>query len=148
MFFIDIAVPRDIAPEVNDLENVFLYDIDDLQAVVNANMVERQREAELAAEIIRVEVDKFHGWMDSLDAVPTIIELRKRAEYTRRQEFEKTLKKMPHLSQEDKNNIHQMSIAIVNKLLHKPTVNLKDKTRSAEGQTYLKAIRDLFHLDD
>ncbi|TDJ48155.1 MAG: glutamyl-tRNA reductase [Nitrospina sp.] len=148
MFFIDIAVPRDIAPEVNDLENVFLYDIDDLQAVVNANMVERQREAELAAEIIRVEVDKFNGWMDSLDAVPTIIELRKRAERIRRQEMEKALKKMPHLSKEDENNIHQMSISIVNKLLHKPTVNLKDKTRSSEGQTYLKAIRDLFHLDD
>ena len=148
MFFIDIAVPRDIAPEVNDLENVFLYDIDDLQAVVNANMIERQREAELAAEIIRTEVDKFHGWMDSLDAVPTIIELRKRAEHTRRQEIEKTLKKMPHLSEEDENNIQQMSISIINKLLHKPTVNLKDKTRSSEGQAYLKAIRDLFHLDD
>jgi glutamyl-tRNA reductase len=148
MFLIDIAVPRDIAPEVNQLENVYLYDIDDLQSVVNANMVERQKEAERAADIIRSEVGKFNSWIDSLDAVPTIIKLRKRAEHVRHQEITKTLKKMPHLTEEEKTSLHQMTSTIINKILHKPTVNLKEKTRSSEGQAYLKAIRELFHLDD
>ncbi len=148
MFFIDIAVPRDIEPEVNDLENVYLYDIDDLHNVVNANIQEREKEAEAAMEIIRSEVSKFNNWVETLDAVPTIVELRKRAEAVRRQEIEKTFKKMPHLSDEDKNNLHQMTAAIINKILHKPTVNLKKKTKTPEGRTYLKAIRDLFHLDD
>lgn len=148
MFFIDIAVPRDIEPEVNDLENVFLYDIDDLQNVVNANLQEREKEAELAMEIIQTEVNKFNNWVESLDAVPTIVELRKRAEAVRIQEIEKTLKKMTHLSEEDKNNLHQMTSSIINKILHKPTVNLKKNIHTPEGRTYLKAIRDLFHLDD
>ncbi len=148
MFFIDIAVPRDIEPEVNDLENVYLYDIDDLQNVVNANLQEREKEAEIAMEIIQAEVSKFNNWVESLDAVPTIVELRKRLEEVRKQEIEKTLKKMTHLSDEDRNNLHQMTSSIVNKILHKPTLNLKKKTQTSEGRTYLKAIRDLFHLDD
>lgn len=148
MFFIDIAVPRDIEPEVNDLENVYLYDIDDLQNVVNANIQEREKEAESAMVIIRSEVSKFNNWVETLDVVPTIIELRKRAEAVRRQEIEKTFKKMPHLSDGDKNSLHQMTTSIINKILHQPTVNLKKKTQTSEGRTYLKAIRDLFHLDD
>ncbi len=148
MFFIDIAVPRDIAPEVNELENVYLYDIDDLQGVVNANVKEREREAELAIEIIQSEVDKFNNWIVSLDAVPTIVEIRKQAESSALTEAEKTLGKMPHLSEEDRQTIHNMSQSIVNKILHKPTVKLKKKTQAHDGHTYLKAIRELFHLDD
>ncbi len=148
MFLIDIAVPRDIEPEVNSLENVYLYDIDDLQTVVNANVVERQKEAERAMEIIQFEVGKFNNWVESLDAVPTIVELRKKAEQLRKHEVEKTLKRMPNLSEEEKKSLHQMTNSIINKLLHKPTVNLKRKTQSSDGQSYLKAIRDLFHLDD
>lgn len=148
MFLIDIAVPRDIAPEVNDLENVYLYDIDDLQSVVDANMKERRKEAELAMEIIHSEVVKFNSWIESRDAVPTIVELRQRAETIRRRELDKTFRRLGHLSNEDKNAIEQMTLSIINKILHKPTVNLKEKTRTTEGQAYLKAIRDLFHLDD
>nr|NIQ02936.1 glutamyl-tRNA reductase [Nitrospinaceae bacterium]NIR56847.1 glutamyl-tRNA reductase [Nitrospinaceae bacterium]NIS87314.1 glutamyl-tRNA reductase [Nitrospinaceae bacterium]NIT84167.1 glutamyl-tRNA reductase [Nitrospinaceae bacterium]NIU46354.1 glutamyl-tRNA reductase [Nitrospinaceae bacterium] len=148
MFFIDIAVPRDIEPEVNDLENIYLYDIDDLQNVVNANIQERQKEAEVAMEIIHSEVNKFNNWVESLDAVPTIIELRKKAENVRQRELEKTLKKLTHLSEEDHRTLHQMTTSMINKILHKPTVNLKKKTQTSEGRTYLKAIRDLFHLDD
>ncbi|MEE9497750.1 MAG: glutamyl-tRNA reductase, partial [Nitrospinaceae bacterium] len=116
--------------------------------VVNANLQEREKEAEVAMEIIQTEVSKFNNWVESLDAIPTIVELRKRAETVRMQEIEKTLKKMTHLSDEDKNNLHQMTSSIINKILHKPTVNLKKKIQTSEGQTYLKAIRDLFHLDD
>ena len=148
MFLIDIAVPRDIAPEVNELENVYLYDIDDLQNVVNANMEERQKEAENAMEIIKQEVTKFNNWFSTLDAIPTIVEMRNRAEDMRALEVDKTLKNMDHLSSEDKDAIQQLTQSLVNKILHKPTINLKKKTQSQDGHIYLKAIRDLFHLDD
>ena len=148
IFLIDIAVPRDIAPEVNELENVYLYDIDDLQNVVNANMEERQKEAENAMEIIKQEVTKFNNWFSTLDAIPTIVEMRNRAEDMRALEVDKTLKNMDHLSSEDKDAIQQLTQSLVNKILHKPTINLKKKTQSQDGHIYLKAIRDLFHLDD
>jgi len=148
IFLIDIVVPRDIAPEVNELENVYLYDIDDLQNVVNANMEERQKEAENAMEIVKHEVTKFNNWFSTLDAVPTIVEMRNRAEYMRKIEVEKNLKTMDHLSSDDKESIHLLTQSIVNKILHKPTINLKKKTQSQDGHIYLKAIRHLFHLDD
>ena len=148
IFLIDIAVPRDIAPEVNELENVYLYDIDDLQNVVNANMEERQKEAENAMEIVKHEVTKFNNWFSTLDAVPTIVEMRNRAEDMRKIEVEKNLKSMDHLSSDDKESIHLLTQSIVNKILHKPTINLKKKTQSQDGHVYLKAIRHLFHLDD
>ncbi len=148
IFFIDIAVPRDIEPEVNDLENVYLYDIDDLQTVVAANMKEREKEAENAMEIIQNEVTKFNNWVVSRDAVPTIVEMRKRADAIRQREVEKTLKKMPHLSKEDVQSLEVMTQSIIEKVLHKPTINLKKQTQSQEGHVYLKAIRHLFHLDD
>ncbi|MBI4382785.1 MAG: glutamyl-tRNA reductase [Nitrospinae bacterium] len=148
MFLIDIAVPRDIEPEVNNLENVYLYDIDDLQTVVNANLRERHKEAEQALRIVQSEVFKFESWIESLDAVPTIVELRNRAEEIRKKEVQKVLGKLGHLSDEDKNAIHYLTMSIINKILHKPTVNLKEKTQAQDGHVYLKAIRHLFHLDD
>ena len=148
IFFIDIAVPRDIEPDVNDLENIYLYDIDDLQVVVSANMKEREKEAENAMNFISQEVTKFNNWVGTLDAVPTIVEIRKKAENIRMQEIEKTLKKISHLSEDDKKLLRQMSSSMVNKILHKPTIKLKQKTQSEDGHLYLKAIRHLFHLDD
>jgi len=148
IFFIDIAVPRDIEPDVNDLENIYLYDIDDLQVVVTANMKEREKEAENAMNFISQEVTKFNNWVGTLDAVPTIVEIRKKAENIRMQEIEKTLKKISHLSEDDKKLLRQMSSSMVNKILHKPTIKLKQKTQSEDGHVYLKAIRHLFHLDD
>jgi len=148
IFFIDIAVPRDIEPDVNDLENVYLYDIDDLHVVVSANMKEREKEADNAMNFISQEVTKFNNWVGTLDAVPTIVEIRKKAENIRMQEIEKTLKKIPYLSEDDKKLLRQMSSSMVNKILHKPTIKLKQKTQSEDGHVYLKAIRHLFHLDD
>jgi glutamyl-tRNA reductase len=148
IFFIDIAVPRDIEPDVNDLENVYLYDIDDLQVVVSANIKEREKEAKNAMNFISQEVTKFNNWVGALDAVPTIVEIRKKAENIRKQEIEKTLKKISHLSEDDKQLIRQMSSSMINKILHKPTIKLKQKTQSEDGHVYLKAIRHLFHLDD
>ena len=148
IFFIDIAVPRDIEPDVNDLENIYLYDIDDLHVVVSANMKEREKEADNAMHFISQEVTKFNNWVGTLDAVPTIIEIRKKAENIRMQEIEKTLKKISYLSEDDKKLLRQMSCSMVNKILHKPTIKLKQKTQSEDGHVYLKAIRHLFHLDD
>jgi len=148
IFFIDIAVPRDIEPDVNDLENVYLYDIDDLQVVVSANIKEREKEAKNAMNFISQEVTKFNNWVGALDAVPTIVEIRKKAENIRKQEIEKTLKKISHLSEDEKQLLRQMSSSMINKILHKPTIKLKQKTQSEDGQVYLKAIRHLFHLDD
>ena len=148
IFFIDIAVPRDIEPDINDLENVYLYDIDDLHVVVSANMKEREKEADNAMNFISQEVTKFNNWIGTLDAVPTIVEIRKKAENIRMQEIEKTLKKISYLSEDDKKLLHQMSSSIVSKILHKPTIKLKQKTQSEDGHVYLKAIRHLFHLDD
>ena len=148
IFFIDIAVPRDIEPDVNDLENVYLYDIDDLHVVVSANIKEREKEAENAMNFISQEVTKFNNWVGALDAVPTIVEIRKKAENIRKQEIEKTLKKISHLSEDEKQLLRQMSSSMINKILHKPTIKLKQKTQSEDGHVYLKAIRHLFHLDD
>jgi glutamyl-tRNA reductase len=148
IFFIDIAVPRDIEPDINDLENIYLYDIDDLHVVVSANMKEREKEADNAMNLISQEVTKFNNWVGTLDAVPTIVEIRKKAENIRKQEMEKTLKKISHLSEDDKKLLRQMSSSMVNKILHKPTIKLKQKTQSEDGHVYLKAIRHLFHLDD
>ena len=148
IFFIDIAVPRDIEPDINDLENIYLYDIDDLHVVVSANMKEREKEADNAMNFISQEVTKFNNWVGTLDAVPTIVEIRKKAENIRMQEIEKTLKKISYLSEDDKKLLRQMSSSIVNKILHKPTIKLKQKTQSEDGHVYLKAIRHLFHLDD
>ena len=148
IFFIDIAVPRDIEPDVNDLENVYLYDIDDLHVVVSANIKEREKEVENAMNFISQEVTKFNNWVGALDAVPTIVEIRKKAENIRKQEIEKTLKKISHLSEDEKQLLRQMSSSMINKILHKPTIKLKQKTQSEDGHVYLKAIRHLFHLDD
>ena len=148
IFFIDIAVPRDIEPDINSLENVYLYDIDDLQIVVSANMKEREKEAENAMSFINQEVTRFNNWIGSLDAIPTIVEIRNNAETIRNGELEKALKKIDNLSEQDKETLRLMSSSMVNKILHKPTIKLKEKTQSEDGHIYLKAIRHLFHLDD
>ena len=111
-------------------------------------MKEREKEAENAMNLIRHEVAKFNIWIESLDAVPTIVEIRKKAEVIRKEEIKKTLKKIPHLSENDRQIIEQMSGSMINKILHKPTIKLKQKIQSQEGHVYLKAIRHLFHLDD
>jgi len=116
--------------------------------VVNANMEERQKEAENAMEIVQQEVTKFNDWFSTLDAVPTIVEMRNRAEVMRKSEVDKTLKTLTHLSADDQKAVHQLTQSLVNKILHKPTINLKKKTQSQDGHVYLKAIRHLFHLDD
>ncbi|MDH5478102.1 MAG: glutamyl-tRNA reductase [Nitrospinota bacterium] len=147
MFFIDIAVPRDIEPSVNEIDNCYLYNIDDLHQVVEANMVERAREAQRAEEIVKSEVEQFFVWLDRLEMAPTIIALRQNVEAVRKAEMEKTLGRLAALSPEDKEAIDRMTQSMINKIIHHPIANLKRKAESEEGHNYLKAVRYLFGLD-
>lgn len=146
MFFIDIAVPRDIDPVVNQIENVYLYDIDDLKTAVEANRREREREADKAEEIVSMEVCRFLSWLDSLETYPTIAALREKAEEIRKSELEKTLGRLKHLGPEEIQTIDLLTTSIVNKILHAPTVNLKKTRQNSDGFSYLAAIRHLFNL--
>lgn len=147
MFFIDIAVPRNIDPAVNDIENVYLYNIDDLEGVIQSNKREREKEAQKGLAIVKKEVDQFLHWMDTLDAVPAIVALREKAEKIRLEEMEKTLNKWGDITDKERLAIDNMSAAMFKKFLHTPIVSLKKQTESRDGHWYLKVIKDLFNLD-
>ncbi|MHB9111740.1 MAG: glutamyl-tRNA reductase [Thermoleophilia bacterium] len=147
-FFIDIAVPRDIDPGVNDVYNAFLYDIDDLNEVAGTNAAQREKEARKAEEIITEEVANFSHWLSSLDVVPTIAALRDMAEQIKRGELEKTLSKIDSdLSEKDINRIEALASGIVNKMLHEPTVELKRAANERGGYLYVESMRRLFKLN-
>jgi len=147
VFLIDIAVPRNLDPEINKLDNVYLYDIDDLESVVESNIKERHKEAELAEGIIDEEVETFFTWMRSIDAVPTIVALREKAENIRKSETEKTLSKMDGLTEKQLKQIDGMTRSIINKLLHSPLVSLKKNAGTPEGGGQVEAVRVLFELE-
>jgi glutamyl-tRNA reductase len=126
VFIIDISVPRNIDPEINDLDNVYLYDVDDLQGVVDANVNERQKEADKAGMIIEDEIETFQKWQKSLDSVPAILALRGKADQIKKLELEKLFNKLGELNEKDRKAIEYMATAIVNKLVHPPTAALKD----------------------
>jgi glutamyl-tRNA reductase len=126
VFLIDISVPRNIDPKINDLDNVYLYNIDDLQGIVDANMFERKKEAEKAEKIIEEEIEPFLRWLSSLDSVPTIVALREKAEEIKKEEFEKLMNRFPEMEDKQKNAIECMASAIINKLIHPPTKALKE----------------------
>ncbi|MFA5515926.1 MAG: glutamyl-tRNA reductase [Desulfuromonadales bacterium] len=147
MFFIDIAVPRDIDPKVNDLANVYLYDVDDLQGVVQANLKERHKEAKKAEAIVDQEIGQFHRWLGSLEVVPTIVSLRNRLEEIRRGELDKTLGNLKGLQEKERRAVEAMSAAIINKVLHQPIILLKQAQNEAAGDIYVDAVRALFALE-
>ncbi|MBI2304170.1 MAG: glutamyl-tRNA reductase [Chloroflexi bacterium] len=143
LFVLDIAVPRDVDPLVATIDNVFLYDIDDLQAISETNLKVRQREAEKAQPILEREVARFMRWWNSRGAVPTIVTLRRWAETVRSSEVEKTLSRLDRLSPQEQERIAAMSRSLVNKLLHTPTRRLKE----GRGKT-LPIARELFALEE
>lgn len=145
VFIIDISVPRNIDPAINDLENVYLYNVDDLQGVVDANMFERQKEAEKAEKIIAEELETFLKWQASLDSVPTIIALREKAEEIRKEELDKLFSKMQDMGEKEKEAIEYMATAIMNKLIHPPTAALKGDTENKE--MLVAAIRRLYGIN-
>ncbi len=148
MFLIDIAVPRDIDPTANKLDGIYLYDVDDLQGVVQANVKERQKEATKAELIINGEVDTFQKWLNSLEVKPTIVALRQQLEQVRHTELEKTLSNMNGLSNKELKSVEAMSHAIINKILHHPTQILKQTNSGDDGSLYIDAVRTLFNLPD
>lgn len=126
MFIIDISVPRNIDPAINDIDNVYLYDVDDLQGVVDTNVNERSKEAEKAEGIVLEEIETFCRWQNSLHSVPTIIALRTRAEDIKNSELEKLFNRFPSLDGNTREAIEYLANSIVNKLIHPPTAALKD----------------------
>jgi glutamyl-tRNA reductase len=147
IFFIDMGVPRNVEPEVNRLDNVFLYDMDDLQEVAANNVEERRREAQRAERIVLEEQERFDGWMVALQAVPTIKHVRARAEAVRERELGRMIKRMG-LDEGQTEAVEQLTRAIVNKILHAPLSRLRAETDREEGLAMLEAARALFALED
>ncbi len=146
MFLIDIAVPRDIDPKVNSLDNTYLYDVDDLQGVVQANLKERKKEASKAEAIVEQEIGQFHQWLGNLEVKPTVVALRRKFEDIRKQELEKTFGNLKDLSSKQRKSIEAMTGAIINKVLHQPTAVLKNSQNDVSGEDYVDAVRTLFDL--
>src|SRR5688572_19877760 len=144
---LDLAVPRDVEPAVGQLENVFLYDIDDLQAVAAQVAAERRSEIPAAERIVSTEVERFWGWYGGLALVPVLKEFRERLEDVRAAELERALKRLGHLSPEDRGQLELFSHALLNKFLHHPTVALKEAARAGRGYGLLEAVRKLFRLE-
>src|SRR5712691_7106097 len=146
MFFIDIAVPRDIDPTVNEIDNAFLYDIDDLQQVIDSNLKERLKEAMRAEEIVDHEVEVFCLRMQTREVVPTIIELRESLEKLRRDEIERNRRHLKDLSPEQQAAVDQITKSIVNKILHPPIEQLKQMSNDPQGPDLADLIRKIFNI--
>lgn len=145
VFLIDISVPRNIDPGINDLDNVYLYDVDDLQGTVDMNILERQKEAKKAEDIIEEEIETFNKWLSSLDSVPTVVALREKAETIKREELAKLLNRLPEIGEKEKKAIEGMAGSIINKLIHAPTVALRED--SEDKDVMIAAIKRLYGLD-
>ncbi|HEY3356157.1 MAG TPA: glutamyl-tRNA reductase [Polyangia bacterium] len=147
LFLIDIAVPRDIEAAVGDLDNVYRFDVDDLEKVVAENMKERHKEAQRAERIVEAEVGEFMTWLGRQGVVPLIKQLRERFTRVARAEVLRTMQNLPHLGERERRSLDAMADAIVNKLLHGPTTTLKRETGS-DGEVLCAATRRLFDLQD
>jgi glutamyl-tRNA reductase len=148
LFLIDLAVPRDLDPAINQLDGCYVYDIDDLEAVVAESLGARRREAASAETIVADEAERFRSWQASLDVVPAIASLRARAEEIRRGELEKAEARLGALSEAERRAVESVTAQIVNKLLHLPTVRMKQAAAAADGVVYADAVRHLFGLED
>ena len=148
IFVIDIAVPRNVEPAASHVYNLFLYDIDDLQKVVDDNAGRRAREAERAEAVVAEEVERFAEWWQGLDAVPTLVALRQRLERLREEETERLLHRLEHLDPKDRDLVRQYGATLVNKILHEPTVQMKRPGGPERAATLAASIRYLFQLGE
>ena len=150
MFFIDLGVPRNFDSRINDLDNVFLYDIDDLEKVVEDKKDDREHEAAKAEALVAEEVETFWSWLASMDMTPTIVALREKAEAIRKREVAKTLATLKDLPPQAQKAIEALSAAITNKLLHPPIAYLKSSGRNGGNQegSDAEVVRQIFGLDD
>jgi glutamyl-tRNA reductase len=145
LFFIDIAVPRDLDSAIAKLDGCFLYDIDDLEAVVAETLSGRRTEAVRAEQLVAEETERFRSWRASLDVVPAIASLRARAEEIRSAELAKVERRM---SDDERRTLESVTSQILNKLLHLPTIRMKEAAVSADGAAYADAVRHLFGLEE
>jgi len=143
LFLIDLAVPRDLDPGIHDLDGCYLYDIDDLEAVVAETLAGRRREAARAEAIVAEEAERFRAWQASLDVVPAIASLRARAEEIRAAELRRA-----RLTDDERRAAESVTAAVLNKLLHLPTIRMKQAAAAADGVIYADAVRHLFGLED
>src|SRR6516225_5510389 len=149
MFFIDIAVPRDVDPEMNKLDGIFVYDIDDLQQVVAAHISDRRAEADRAEAIVQLEVDKFQARLQTLDVVPTIVSLQEHLETVRQAEIDRVRGRLGNLTPEQEMAVEALTRGIINKIMHTPITTLKSAAReSGEATTVIDLVRKLFGLSD
>ncbi|HUI84282.1 MAG TPA: glutamyl-tRNA reductase [Candidatus Binatia bacterium] len=147
MFFIDIAVPRDVDPEMNKLDGIFVYDIDDLQQVVSSHVADRHAEADRAEAIVQVEVDKFQARLQTLDVVPTIVSLQEHLETVRQAEIDRVRGRLGTLTPEQELAVEALTRGIINKIMHTPITTLKSAAReSSEATTVIDLVRRLFGL--
>jgi glutamyl-tRNA reductase len=145
LVIVDIAVPRDVEPEVRQIEGVSVYDIDDFTHVSRANRKAREKEIDRATKVVDEELERFIEWWQSLDAKPMVSALMKMAEDIRRQQLKTTLKKLPPLSEEERESLEAMTKAIVNKILHNPVRCLKYSGQ--RGKDFISIVEELFDLD-
>jgi glutamyl-tRNA reductase len=146
LFFIDIAVPRDVENAVGDLDGVYCYDIDDLKQVVDANLRERAREAHRAEALVEREVAKFLAKLGDVEVIPTIVSLRERLEAIRIGEVNRTFARLSGATPETREAIEAMSMAIVNKILHAPITKLRESSRAGSPRSWLDLVHELFGL--
>lgn len=147
IFFIDIAVPRDIDPDINRLSNSYVYDIDDLKGIIDENIEDRQKEAIKGERIVDEAVIRFREWYESLDVVPTIIALREKITAIAEAELKKTLQASA-LSEQEAKAVRKMAESLINKILHDPTRFLKRNGMHENKSFYIDSVRKLFNLDD
>jgi len=148
LFFIDIAVPRDIDPDINRISNAYVYDIDDLQGVIHENIETRNRESIKAERIVDESVIKFTDWYEKLAVVPTVIALRKKLSVIVEMELSKTMHTLQPITPEDRRSFKKMADAMINKILHEPTLFLKNPGSHRNKSVYLDFTRKLFNLDE
>ena len=146
-FHIDIAVPRDLDPEIGDVDNAFLYDIDDLSKIVASNKSDRGQEMLAADAIISQVIPDFSQWLETLDVVPALVALRRKLETIRDQELAKSMASWPDLTPEEQKRLTSLGRLLVNKILHSPLIQLRRLAAEPDGTLYVAAVRKLFELE-
>jgi glutamyl-tRNA reductase len=148
LFVIDIAVPRDFDPEIANSDQVFLYDMDDLQAIVESNVNLRKREGEKVEQMIKQEIVVFQQWYKLLGLSPTIRALQEKAALIHRETMDSLIKKLPDLEERERKVIHKLSKSIVNQMLHDPIMRIKELAVDRHGDEAIKMFSHLFALEE
>lgn len=148
LFMVDIAVPRDLDPRIGDLPNVFLYDIDDLQGIVEANLAERERAAAQINKMIETEIDQFNEWVATLGVVPIIAALRQKANRIQVETMSSIENKMPNLSDRERKILNKHTKSIINQLLKEPILQAKELSTSENPGEQLRLFQQIFGIEE